>query len=80
MTCVLFISVVMNPQNKTLPPVKSYSLQDVSNLATFEYLQVQFIEHVSVKEGEEFDKALTHRLNTISKWYSLNINRICYRK
>ena len=51
----------MNPQNKTLPPVKSYSLQDVSNLASFEYLQVQFIEHVSVKEGEEFDKALTHR-------------------
>ena len=61
MTCVLFLSVVMNPQNKTLPPVKSYSLQDVFNLATFEYLQVQFIEHVSVKEGEEFDKALTHR-------------------
>ena len=57
-----------------------------------EYLQVQLIEHVLVREGENADKVLwkreknwqaqlftlTHGLNSINEWYALN--RRGYRK
>ena len=55
-------------------------------------LQVQFNEHVFVREGEDVDKilwkrekywqaqlfTLTHGLNNMNKWYALNRGR--YRK
>ena len=57
-----------------------------------EYLQVQLIEHVVGREGEDIDKilwervkycqvqlfTLTHGLNSINEWYI--INRRGYRK
>ena len=57
-----------------------------------EYLQVQLIEHVLVREGEDADKVLwerekywqaqlftlTHGLNNMNEWYALN--RRGYRK
>ena len=63
-----------------------------SALCKSEYLQVQLIEHVFVKEGEDADKVLlerekywsaqlftlTYGLNNMNEWHA--INRRSYRK
>ena len=59
---------------------KNCHLLNVYKSATFqtEYLQVQLIEHIFVKEGEDADKLygkekniLTHGLNNMNEWYVL---------